>query len=95
MPRHIDDFADEIETGHASGFHRFGGEFIRVDAADGDFGLGKTLGTGWFQIPRANRCVGIQLVPTQASILCRCHVLCPHRRLTRRETNLRKRLEMV
>ena len=32
-------------------------------------------------------------MPTHASILSRCHVLCPHRRLTRRETNLRKQLE--
>ena len=34
---HIDDFADEIQTGHAPRLHCFRREFIRIDAAKRDF----------------------------------------------------------
>ena len=39
MPRHIDDFADEKQTGKALALHRLRGKLIRIDAAGGDFGL--------------------------------------------------------
>lgn len=39
----IDDFTDEVKARHSAAFHAFGGEFVCVHAAGGDFGFGVTF----------------------------------------------------
>src|SRR5271167_4301218 len=36
---HVHDFADEVKTGNFAASHRFGGQFVGIDAAGGDFGF--------------------------------------------------------
>ena len=48
----VDDFTDKEQAGDFPTFHRFAGEFARVDAAGGDFGFGVAFGTGGQDAPQ-------------------------------------------
>ena len=52
MPRDINDFSDEIESGHPAALHCFGGEFIGIHSASRHFGLLESFGSGGSQSPR-------------------------------------------
>ena len=44
---HVHDFADEKQARNFAAFHRFGGEFVGVDSAAGDFGFLVAFGACW------------------------------------------------
>ena len=46
MAGDIDHFADEEKAWNETGFHRFAGEFVGVDASGGDFGFFVAFGGG-------------------------------------------------
>ena len=47
----VDDFADEEQAGNFAAFHGFGGEFVGVDAAAGDFGFFVAFGACGHEAP--------------------------------------------
>src|SRR5208337_4660552 len=50
----VNDFADEEEAGDFARFHGFAGEFVGVNAADGDFGFVEAFGGGGSEGPSVN-----------------------------------------